>query len=152
MLAEEAPVRISALVVVVIVLLTGCSSPRPENASNTAAPAPGSPPEPVEDAATEPVDPDMIERVLTPWTGDYDAMVERRYIRALVPYNLTNYFVDERGRQQGASPAVGHRVTQIRAGQQALAAPRPGQRPPDLRTESRTRQLLSRRFAAAVTG
>ena len=54
-------------------------------------------------AAAEPADPDMIEQALRPWTGDCDAMVERRLIRALVPYNLTIYFVDEHDRQRGAS-------------------------------------------------
>jgi len=35
-----------------------------------------------------------------PWTGDLDAIIERRIIRALVVYNKTNYFLDgptERG-------------------------------------------------------
>ncbi len=35
-------------------------------------------------------------------TGDFDAMRERRAIRVLVPYNHTQYFVDE-GQQLGAS-------------------------------------------------
>ncbi len=36
------------------------------------------------------------------WTGDFDAMVERRMIRALVPYSRTLYFTD-RGRERGLS-------------------------------------------------
>src|SRR5262245_44445109 len=30
-----------------------------------------------------------------PWTGDYDGMIKRRLIRALVPYSKTFYFVDK---------------------------------------------------------
>lgn len=36
------------------------------------------------------------------WLGDLDGMVERRLIRALVPYSMTFYFVD-RGEQHGVS-------------------------------------------------
>lgn len=28
------------------------------------------------------------------WTGDLDGMIKRRYIRALVPYSKTLYFID----------------------------------------------------------
>lgn len=35
-----------------------------------------------------------------PWTGDFDAMVERRMIRVLVPYSRTLFFND-RGRERG---------------------------------------------------
>jgi membrane-bound lytic murein transglycosylase MltF len=34
------------------------------------------------------------------WTGDLDGMIKRRYIRALVPYSRTFYFID-RGTQRG---------------------------------------------------
>ncbi len=37
-----------------------------------------------------------------PWTGDLDGMVKRRRIRVLVPYNKTNYFVDQ-GTQRGVA-------------------------------------------------
>ncbi len=37
-----------------------------------------------------------------PWTGDFDAMLERRMIRALVPYSRTLYFTDK-GRERGLS-------------------------------------------------
>jgi len=36
------------------------------------------------------------------WTGDFDGMVERRRIRALVPYNKIMYFFDQ-GQQRGAT-------------------------------------------------
>ncbi len=37
------------------------------------------------------------------WTGDLDGMVKRRYLRVLVPYSKTLYFVDLGGRQRGIS-------------------------------------------------
>ncbi len=37
------------------------------------------------------------------WRGDLDGMVKRRYIRVLVPYSKTLYFVDLGGRQRGIS-------------------------------------------------
>ena len=40
-----------------------------------------------------------------PWTGDFDGMVKRRAIRALVPYSKTFYFVD-RAAQRGLSYEV----------------------------------------------
>ena len=35
-----------------------------------------------------------IGQLLAPWQGDLDGMVERRYIRMLVTFSKTNYFVD----------------------------------------------------------
>ena len=35
-----------------------------------------------------------------PWNGDFDAMVERRMIRVLVPYSRTLYYNDK-GRERG---------------------------------------------------
>ena len=37
---------------------------------------------------------DAIARALAPWTGDLDGMMERRYVRMLVTFNKTNYFID----------------------------------------------------------
>ncbi|MGC9457163.1 MAG: transglycosylase SLT domain-containing protein [Halothiobacillaceae bacterium] len=42
----------------------------------------------------------LIENV--PWTGDFDAMIDRRMIRVLVPYSRTLYFNDH-GRERGLS-------------------------------------------------
>jgi membrane-bound lytic murein transglycosylase MltF len=33
--------------------------------------------------------------MLAPWTGDLDGMVERRYVRMLVTFSRTNYFLDK---------------------------------------------------------
>lgn len=35
-----------------------------------------------------------------PWRGDFDAMLERRWIRVLVPYSRTLYFIDK-GHEHG---------------------------------------------------
>ncbi|WP_168792013.1 transglycosylase SLT domain-containing protein [Paraburkholderia aromaticivorans] len=43
-----------------------------------------------------------LDIAIKPWTGDFDAMLERRMIRFLVPYSRTLYFVDK-GRERGLS-------------------------------------------------
>ncbi len=43
--------------------------------------------------------------IVEAWTGDLDGMVERRQVRALVPYGPEFYFMDERGTQRGLSHA-----------------------------------------------
>lgn len=43
----------------------------------------------------ENIDPSILDRLKNEhWTGDIDGMLERRYIRALVLYNKTNFFYD----------------------------------------------------------
>ena len=43
----------------------------------------------------EDLDPLLAEERLADWTGDLDGMLERKLVRALVPYSKTYYFVDE---------------------------------------------------------
>ncbi|TVS11928.1 MAG: lytic transglycosylase F [Wenzhouxiangella sp.] len=54
-------------------------------------------------------EPDTLISVASPlvgvWHGDLDGMIERRQIRALVPYSRTFYFIDESGSQLGLSHA-----------------------------------------------
>ena len=45
----------------------------------------------------------VAEPLVGTWVGDLDDMIERREIRALVPYSRTFYFIDERGNQLGLS-------------------------------------------------
>ena len=47
-----------------------------------------------------------IAAALKPWNGDLDGMVERRFIRVLVTFNKTNYFVDK-AEQHGATYEAG---------------------------------------------
>jgi membrane-bound lytic murein transglycosylase MltF len=54
-------------------------------------------------AAAPPADELSINLQQQPWTGDLDGMIARRYIRVLVPYSRTLYFVDLGGTQRGMS-------------------------------------------------
>jgi membrane-bound lytic murein transglycosylase MltF len=49
---------------------------------------------------------EAIASLLDPWKGDLKGMVERRYIRMLVTFSKSNYFLD-RGRQYGLSYDAG---------------------------------------------
>ena len=51
-------------------------------------------------AATVQAAPVALEAELRPWTGDFDAMLERRVVRVLVPYSRSLYFNDK-GAQRG---------------------------------------------------
>jgi len=45
--------------------------------------------------SSESIDPSILDRLKNEnWTGDVDGMLQRRYIRALVLYNKTNFFYD----------------------------------------------------------
>jgi membrane-bound lytic murein transglycosylase MltF len=48
-------------------------------------------------------DPLAIELQQQPWSGDLDGMIQRGYLRVLVPYSRTLYFVDLGGAQRGMS-------------------------------------------------
>jgi membrane-bound lytic murein transglycosylase MltF len=65
--------------------------PQPPDPPVSESPAPAAPPS---DAA--------IAAAVAPWTGDLDGMVERRFIRVLVTFSKTNYFLDK-GEQRGAT-------------------------------------------------
>jgi membrane-bound lytic murein transglycosylase MltF len=99
---------------------TGCSRKKDEP-SPPEAPPPSDPqaaaarleasPAATEAAVEEPLPPleyesalddDVRARIDEPFTGDLDAMVERRLVRVGVAYNRTLYFVD-RGMQRGAA-------------------------------------------------
>jgi membrane-bound lytic murein transglycosylase MltF len=47
-------------------------------------------PTPIDEPAS-----DRTSMMLQPWTGDLDGMVERRFVRVLVTFNRTNYFLDK---------------------------------------------------------
>lgn len=46
---------------------------------------------------------DILNMVADPWIGDFNGMVERRVIRALVIYNASSFFFDEDARPRGIS-------------------------------------------------
>jgi membrane-bound lytic murein transglycosylase MltF len=109
---------LTAAAMLVLAVSSGCSSEpaKPQSgqgapASSTPSAAPGSAPrssaqapEMLEDAVA-PSDA-VIAAALAPWTGDLDGMVARRYIRMLVTFSKTNYFLD-RGEQNGATYDAG---------------------------------------------
>ena len=63
------------------------------------APAPGpatsSAATPKTATPTEAASDEAIRELLAPWKGDLDGMVERRYVRMLVTFSKTNYFLDK---------------------------------------------------------
>jgi membrane-bound lytic murein transglycosylase MltF len=50
--------------------------------------------------AAAPAKPRQLSLKTEPWTGDFDQMLERRFIRVLVPYSRTLYYVDK-GHERG---------------------------------------------------
>lgn len=48
---------------------------------------------------------DVAAPLVGSWHGDLDGMIERRQVRALVPYSRTFYFLDDHGSQRGLSHA-----------------------------------------------
>jgi len=62
-----------------------------------------------QEKARQAAKPDAAMRQLSienkPWTGDFDQMLERRFIRVLVPYSRTLYFVDK-GYERGLTAAT----------------------------------------------
>ncbi len=51
-------------------------------------------------SAQAPTEPRELSLATRPWAGDFDAMVNRRMIRVLVPYSRTLYYNDK-GRERG---------------------------------------------------
>jgi len=86
----------------------------------------GSSPDPSEPASSQPIAfelPPMVEEVLGPFHGDFDAMVEKREIRVLVTYNMTNFFLDG-GTQRGIT-ADGLREFEKALNKELKLGPRP---------------------------
>ncbi len=55
---------------------------------------------PQEASAREDLCDAIIEKIQEPWKGDLDGMIKRRFIRVLVTYSKTNFFLD-RGTRRG---------------------------------------------------
>jgi membrane-bound lytic murein transglycosylase MltF len=86
--------RFLAALLVGISVLSSLSPARAEPGQSASAAAPASsPPAAVAKAR-------RLNLAVKPWTGDFDAMLERRMIRFLVPYSRTLYFADK-GRERG---------------------------------------------------
>ena len=54
---------------------------------------------------------DDLSVALVRWQGDYDAMVERRMVRILVPYSMTDFFLDG-ATKRGIVAALGRELEQ----------------------------------------
>jgi membrane-bound lytic murein transglycosylase MltF len=95
--------RLAALALLsgMVLIATGAAAQTPAPAAQTPAQAPAKAPAA---KAGLPPPPGVHKN----WTGDFDGMVKRRVIRALVPYSKTFYFVD-RAVQRGLS----YEVTQL---------------------------------------
>jgi len=75
------------------------SAPDANTSASSAAVSPSSPaeqnPSTQASAADDAPSEEGIRQVLAPWNGDLDGMVERRYVRMLVTFSKTNYFLDK---------------------------------------------------------
>jgi membrane-bound lytic murein transglycosylase MltF len=86
--------------VTVVLLATSQAACRKPSKQSDPAPTPSGPGPQPPDAQPSTSTPDPIEsdsaigQLLAPWQGDLDGMVERRYIRMLVTFSKTNYFID----------------------------------------------------------
>jgi|KBSSwiStaDraftv2_1062776.scaffolds.fasta_scaffold10181_4 membrane-bound lytic murein transglycosylase MltF len=80
--------------VALFLIAPACKSSQPTTNENTAPPT-GQEFVPTAESAPAEIDPTILDRLKTEkWTGDLDGLRERRYIRALVLYNKTNFFYD----------------------------------------------------------
>src|SRR3954471_7475609 len=91
MISRSFEMRTLAILIVFAVVQSGCQRSKNESAAaSPGTPAAASTPAP----ADQPPSDDAIGAMLAPWKGDLDGMVERRYIRMLVTFSKTNYFLD----------------------------------------------------------
>ncbi len=101
MTGRPAPWRIVA-VLPLVALAAACGGPQDAATSSNATAATADADAPIP-ATASPLDalPDAVRQQLDqPFTGDLDAMVKRRLIRAGVTFNRTHYFID-RGQERG---------------------------------------------------
>lgn len=101
---RQSDLRRAAMVLLVVATAVACSNqqdaPPPAAATMTPSTTPADEPIP---PTVSPLDalPDAVRLAMDkPFTGDFDAMVERRAIRVAVTYNRTHYFVDK-GQERG---------------------------------------------------
>ena len=83
-----------ALTLSVVFITVGACKTATQQPTQTNTPA-ASPADTPQTDSTQNIDPSILDRLKNEhWTGDIDGMLERRYIRALVLYNKTNFFYD----------------------------------------------------------
>lgn len=107
---QNLPLRLKLCAAAIIAVVTACGpapSSTTQGSTTTAAPvAQPAPQAPSPVTASEPPSDEVVRRALEPWQGDLDGMVERRYIRMLVTFSKTNYFLDK-AEQHGATYEAG---------------------------------------------
>jgi membrane-bound lytic murein transglycosylase MltF len=93
----------SVWILALIIPIAGCRKQSKQESPANSGGDIGATTQTVENSALVPVvdlDATEFQKVKDPWSGDFNELGERRYIRALVVVNETNYFVD-RGEQRG---------------------------------------------------
>src|SRR5262245_48028460 len=86
-------VRSAILLCLFLFATQACTRQPPQN--SPAPPAIADSPRTAAAEAPESIDPSLLERLKNEhWTGDLDGLRARRYLRALVLYNKTNFFYD----------------------------------------------------------
>ncbi|HEX7333877.1 MAG TPA: lytic transglycosylase F [Pyrinomonadaceae bacterium] len=90
----QLPKSLLPLSLSLVVITLGACKTATQQPAQTSTPA-ASPADSPRTDATENIDPSLLDRLKKEhWNGDIDGMLERRYIRALVLYNKTNFFYD----------------------------------------------------------
>jgi len=84
----------AALLAGVVVALTACGGDKPAAQPQAEPSEEAEAPLPPSDLDTQ-LPPAVRDAVLKPFTGDLDAMVERRAVRIGVTFNRTSYFIDK---------------------------------------------------------
>ena len=93
-LARHKNILVTIFLLSILLVLISCKSSSPPPASS-ANPDTSKQTEAQVTETPEIIDPSLLERLKREkWHGDIDALRERRYIRALVLYNKTNFFYD----------------------------------------------------------
>lgn len=78
-----------------LIAVQGCKTATRQSAQTNPSPPGASQTETPRTDAAETLDPSFVDRIKKEnWRGDLDGLLERRYIRALVLYNKTNFFYD----------------------------------------------------------
>jgi membrane-bound lytic murein transglycosylase MltF len=99
---HKARFALTAFVVSVCLAACGDDSSDTKTASEPATSQSTAAPAEVEESVAEPVDPQPFQdleaaeilKLNQRWEGDYDGLAERRFLRVLVPYSRTLYYID----------------------------------------------------------
>src|SRR6478672_696075 len=89
------PILIILILILTIALAVSCGGSVKGDELTVQSPVPVEPKPDANMSVQEDLEPGLLDTVRNEhWTGDIDGMVQRRYIRAIVVYNQTNFFYD----------------------------------------------------------